>query len=91
MSNEEIIRRLPNLICDRTFISALAAELRRSSVGHLQIYRCERNKILVSTATSLLTAGMGRSGTREALQERFGVSRRTAYRLIDEALARGKR
>ena len=56
------------------------------------IYRPSRTMLIayrVDAARRLLDHRMSRSEVRDALQSRFGVSRRTAYRLIERALAYG--
>jgi hypothetical protein len=73
------------LKADPEFTARLFALLARHGLYHppraaLIRYRSE-------SALKLLAQGQTRAETREALQERFGVSRRTAYRLMDRALS----
>lgn len=65
-------------------LTELRTELRKSGIWHI-----DRQAILAqraSVAAKLIGEGMKRPEVRQALQERFGVSRRTAYNLIDRAL-----
>lgn len=55
------------------------AGLYQAPRAHLIHYRAE-------AAERMLASGLYRSQVRQALQERFGVSRRSAYRLIQRAL-----
>ncbi len=66
---------------------------RLASMGG-RVYRVsDRNliKTEVDLAVDLLSSGMTRADTREALIERASLSRRTAYRRIDAALKNGQR
>lgn len=57
-------------------------------LGRLGLYRIPRTSLIhyrTETAVKLLADG-SRPDTRDALQQRFGVSRRSAYRLIARAL-----
>lgn len=53
------------------------------------LYRPNRASLIhyrAQTAQKLIEQGSCRADTRETLQTRFGVSRRTAYRLINRAI-----
>lgn len=75
-----IERALP----DPEFKARLFALLARAG-----LYRPSRSSLIAyraQTAQKLIEQGTCRAQTRESLRERFGVSRRTAYRLIGRAL-----
>ena len=61
----------------------VAAGLLDLVLGHVVAVRRYR----VEVARRLVRDGMPRREAREVLQRRFGVSRRTAYRLLDAAHA----
>ncbi len=84
MSHDEIITKLPALLGDNYFRYRVLLTLQRLGIWHV-----DRGAIIamrVHVAATLLSDGMPRSEAREALQVRFGVSRRSAYRLLDKAL-----
>ena len=72
MSDEEIV----------TFFAAHLgdARIRRVILDEMRISR------QVDTAVSLLRSGMPRAEAQAVLRERFGISRPTAYRILDAAL-----
>jgi hypothetical protein len=43
----------------------------------------------LATAAMMLRTGQSRAEAREALMERYGVSRRTAYRILQAAIDQG--
>lgn len=71
------------LKADPEFSARLLAMLAR--LGLYQPPRAQLIQYRMESALKLL-ATMPRCETREALQHRFGVSRRTAYRLMDRAI-----
>jgi DNA gyrase/topoisomerase IV subunit A len=73
MSDDEIV----------TFVAAHLGECARIRHVLLEEMRIHRQ---IDTATSMLRSGMPRSEAQVALRERFGISRRTAYRILDAAL-----
>jgi hypothetical protein len=69
---------------DALFRYALLMDLKLAGVFHI-----DRRAVIamrIDAAGKMLAAKMTRPEARQALQERFGVSRRTAYNLIDSAL-----
>ena len=57
-------------------------------MARMGLYRVPRSSLIHyrTEAAITLLGGGSRPETRDALQQRFGVSRRSAYRLIDRAL-----
>lgn len=81
---DDALRQVETLIAEPEFKARLLSLLSRSGLAslpraHVIHYRAE-------TARSILSGGNTQSETRDALCQRFGISRRTAYRLIASAL-----
>lgn len=85
--SDELIREIQCLEgCERTKSRVIA--MLRSYAGH-SIYIAKSGFIRsawIRSARRMLDAGYDRSEVRDALIERYGVCRTTAYRLINAAL-----
>lgn len=80
MTHDEILFQLPAMLRDGMFRYRLVQTLRRSGIRFDD--RCAETACRRHLAAQLLASGMSRSDARQALQERLGVSRRTAYYLL---------
>jgi hypothetical protein len=84
MDHDHLLDAVATAVDDPEFRARLFGVLARAGLyhpprAHLIHYRAQ-------AAEKLLSSGQMRPQVREALQVRFGVSRRSAYRLIERAL-----
>lgn len=83
MTNDLIVEVRKHLQ-DAEFLARLLSVLADS--GHIKPAFNELMHYRVRAAVKMLASGMARNEVRDALMARFGVSYKTAYRLINKAI-----
>ena len=82
--NAELISEIRKHLQDAEFLARLLSVL--SDCGYIKPACNELMYYRTKAAAKMLDAGMARNEVRDALMARFGVSYKTAYRLINKAI-----